>query len=282
MQQVIYADVLFFVDLSMDFLALYIVSAMLKIQVGKYSLAFAAALGSLYSVISVIMRHDSILISVAVAIIMILSAFGLCRLSQLAVRAVVFLVVNFILGGAMTAIFNIFNSFSRDRFVMIYGEISEVPKKISFPFFVIGFIVTALVSVIFIRLFLPKAGVTHANTEISYGRNTVKLKLLCDSGNLLIEPMSGDSVIFLSELAMKKLVGEQTFKSIISSDTEFLQRNLRKARIVLYETVNGRQSGICLRADKLVVDGKSCRAWICVSPSKQNNADGIIPASLLT
>ncbi len=283
MQQVIYADVLFLIDLSMDFLALYIVSAMLKIQAGKYSLAFAAAIGSLYSVVSVVSRHDSVVLAIAVALIMNIAAFGFCKLSSLTVRSVVFLVVNFILGGAMTAIFNVFNSFGRDRFVMIYGEISEVQRKVPFSVFAVGFAITAVISVVFIRLFTQKASVSHTTAEITYGKNTVRFNLLCDSGNLLTEPMSGDPVIFLSESAMKKLTGESVFRSVLRADSEFLRQNLRRARIILYETVNGRQSGVCLRADKVMIDGKSCRAWICVSGAvRADDGDGIVPVSLLT
>ncbi len=283
MQQVIYADVLFLIDLSMDFLALYIVSAMLKIQSGKYNLAFASAIGSLYSVVSVVSRHDSIILAVAVALVMNIAAFGFCKFSRLATRVTVFLVVNFILGGAMTAIFNVFNSFGRDRFVMIYGEISEVPSKVPFSVFAVGFAITAVISVVFIRLFSQKASLSYASAEITYGKNTVKFKLLCDSGNLLTEPISGEPVIFLSESSMKKLTGEGVLKSLLTADSEFLSRNLRRARILLYETVNGRQSGVCIRADKVVIDGKSCRAWISVSSTvKSDDGDGIAPVSLLT
>ncbi len=283
MQQVIYADVLFLIDMSMDFLALYIVSAILKLQSGKYKLAFASVAGSLYSVISVVSRHDSVILALAVAIVMNLLAFGLCKLSRLAVRATVFLVVNFILGGAMTAIFNVFNSFGRDRFVMIYGEISELPQKMPIYVFAAGFAITAVISVIFTRIFSQKTAVSHAHTEITYGKSTFKFKLLCDSGNLLTEPMSGDPVIFLSECAMKKLTGEDVLNSLLHSDPEFLRQNLRRARVILYETVNGRQSGICLRADKVVINGKNCRAWICVSGTvSSDNGDGILPVSLLT
>ncbi len=283
MQQVIYADVLFLIDLSMDFLALYIVSAMLKLQAGKYSLAFAAAIGSLYSVISVVTHSDSLIFAFAVAVIMNCAAFGFCRISRLAVRATVFFVVNFILGGAMTAIFNVFNSFGRDRFVMIYGEVSEVQRKVPFAVFAVGFGLTAVISLVFLRVFNKKATISHANAEITYGKKTVKFKLLCDSGNLLTEPLSGEPVIFLSENAMKKLTGEAVLNSILRADAEFLRRNLRRARILLYETVNGRQSGICLRADRVCIDGKSCRAWICVSGNvRDDSGDGIVPVSLLT
>ncbi len=282
MQQVIYADVLFLIDLSMDFLALYIVSSMMKLSCGKYNLAFAAAIGAVYSVTAVIYRSDSILIAALIAVLMMVAAFGLCSPSRIIVRSVVFLVVNFILGGAMTAIFNIFNSFGRERFVMLYGEVAQVERKMPFSVFAVGFGITAVIAVIFVRIFLPSIKTAFTDTEICYGKKKLKLRLLCDSGNLLTEPISGDPVIFLSESSMIRLTGENVITALKNSEPEFLRRNLRSARLLLYETVAGSQSGICLRPDRITVNGKPCRAWVCLAPSEISNADGIVPVSLLT
>ncbi len=283
MQQVIYADVLFLVDLSMDFLALYIVSYMLRINASKYCLAFSASLGALYSVINVIVRHDSLILTLAIAVLMIIAAFGFCSISRIAIRAVVFFVVNFILGGAMTAIFNLFNSFGKNNFVMIYGEISEIPKKMTFEFFVVGFALTAAVCVIFLRAFLPKACVKYVSGDITFNGKTERYKLLCDSGALLTEPISGEPVIFLSKRAMTRLIGDKIFLQISQSNPDFLEKNIKRARLVLYRTAGGRSSSVCIKADNVRIEGKNCRAWLCTALSESCGCgDGIAPASLLT
>ena len=55
MEQIIYADVLFIVNFSMDFLALYITSKILHHDCHFLPMTLSAGLGALYGVVSLIM-----------------------------------------------------------------------------------------------------------------------------------------------------------------------------------------------------------------------------------
>ena len=282
MQQVIYADILFVINFSMDFLAFYILSYILKLPFKKGRMFLSALIGALYSVLEVIMHHDNIPIAVVVAALMCFIGFGKGGISSFMRQVIGFVSVNFLLGGGMTAIFSLFNAMGHEQKVLIYGELNTVGEKLPFSYFVLGFAVISIISLLFAGIYSSRSYRKKVSGQITYHGKTEEFSLLCDSGNLLTEPLSGDPVIFLSEDAFSKLCGQGTLSAVKSADTTFMKSDTRNIRLVVYETVGGSDMGVCVRPEKIKVGGKDVKAWITMGKRRSyGESEGLVPLSLV-
>ena len=282
MQQVIYADILFVINFSMDFLAFYILSYILKLPFKKGRMFLSAAIGALYSVCEVVVHNDNIPIAIVVAALMCFIGFGKSGLGAFARQLIGFISVNFLLGGGMTAIFSVFNAMGHEQKLLIYGELNTVGEKLPFSYFVLGFAVISILSLLFAGIYSSRADRKKVSGKITYHGNTEEFSLLCDSGNLLTEPLSGDPVIFLSENAFLKLCGKGTLTAVKSADASFMKSDTKNIRLIVYETVGGSDMGICLRPERVKVGGKDVKAWITMgNRSNYGESEGIVPLSLV-
>lgn len=279
MQQVIYADVLFFIDMSMDFLALYVTAYLLKFRFKTRRLALAALIGAIYSVISVILRRDSIYFTIAVAVAMCLFAYGKCTVNQFFGRIVSFFAVNMLLGGGMTAVFNLFSRIDGVQKVVIYGQVHEVNSQMPFGVYLVGFLVISLIVFGFGKLFSKKGVARHRVLTIYHGGKRSVHDVIEDSGNMLCEPMSGEPVVFLTENAVRRAFGDDMVSCLDVPDSGAMLSEKGKMRIVVYETVAGRDMSVCVRADRAYVGGTEYRLWFALGRAfTANGSDGIVPS----
>lgn len=281
MDQVIYGDILFLINFSMDFLTLYVVSSLLKIKFSRLGIIIAATIGATYSVFEVMVHKDSIILTVACAVVMCIATFGKGKLSMLISELLSFITANFILGGGMTCIFEIFNSFGNRYDILIYGQMNSVGKQLPLPIFILAFSILSVIVIVFSRLYSGNRAISEVEVIITYNGKTVKYEMLADSGNLLIEPLSGDPVIFLGQEQMEKLCGANAVKGILSADTNFMRSDTRNIRLIVYETVSGKEIGVCIRPQRILIGGNSVSAWITVGKTETGRKEGIVPASLV-
>lgn len=282
MLQTVYVDVLFCIDFTMDFLALYITSYLLKIRIKTRRTVISAILGAFYSVLTVIFRVDSVILALFFAVVMCFTAFGKREIKGFIHIIISFIAVNFLLGGGMTALFTLFNSIVGERLVIIYGDVSNVPSKLPFNIFAVCVVVITVTVMSFVKLFSRKGMCRSIPSEIElYGRRAM-LNLTEDSGNLLTEALSGEPVIFLSEKAMLKFTDEITLSAIKNLNPDVMTKNRLKMRLTVYHTVSGKEMCLCIRPEKVLVYGKSVRAWIaCGKADVFGESDGIIPSILV-
>ena len=110
MEQTVYVDLLFLINLSMDFLCLFLVAKLLARPFSFFRGAVAAALGGVYSVVSLfalLPPKITLMADVGVCLLLCLVTYwrrGL-RLTELFLVAATFFLASMLLGGIMTAIF---------------------------------------------------------------------------------------------------------------------------------------------------------------------------------
>ena len=280
--QTIYADVLFFINFSMDFLALYITSRFLKIRIKNLNTVIAALLGAFYSVFTVVLYFDNLLVSLLFGYIMCFIVFGKHKLRGTAYIFVTYIAVNFLLGGGMTAVFTLFNSVVGERLINIYGNVTDVPERLPLNVFAVGVFVISAVILTFCKVFSRKGTARRISVNIKFGSKTENMHLLEDSGNSLCEPISGDPVIFLSEKSMSRLFNEKTLQGLKNFSPDEMISIGYKTRIAVYETVSGRDMCLCVKPDRITVNGKEVRAWISFAKNVSfGDGDGIVPSVII-
>ncbi|MBR2474535.1 MAG: sigma-E processing peptidase SpoIIGA [Clostridia bacterium] len=283
MEQTIYADILFLIDVSMDFLALYVTAFFLKIKFKSGNCILAAALGAIYSVISVIFGVDSVIAAVAVSVVMCVIAYYGNGTKTVLKSILFFYIVNMLLGGVMTAIFNVFNTITDGNTeLLIYGEHNTVSDNMPFIVFIACFAAILLIFKLIKRIITASPSKVNRSVYITVGAKTERITAIEDSGNRVVEPISCEPIIFLKQAAVERLGGQRLLSALKMKD-EFLNgRDRHKYRVVFYQTVSGSDMCVCFKPDKIRIDGKEASAWIAIGRSiNKEGIDGIVPSSLL-
>nr|MBQ4318202.1 sigma-E processing peptidase SpoIIGA [Clostridia bacterium] len=254
MTQIIYGDVLFVINLAMDYLALYLTAGLLGVKKRTLRMLTAAAVGALYAVIGLIMPGNTwvtALLSAAVSLLMCYTAYGSRRLIR---SAIVFCGVNFMLGGSVTALYGLIN---RSRHVLINGEVSTLYGELPPMWLVMLAAVSAVLSYLWGRIRTKR----NKTVRVTADADSMHAEFdgISDSGNLLREPISGLPVVVVSPDIMRELVPCDLFGMFESGDigslTEKSPHLARRMRVIPASTVTDSALLPALKCDRILVDG---------------------------
>lgn len=182
-ETVLYADVLWLINFSMDFLSLYAAAKLLCLPQRPVRMVSAASLGAVYAVAAAYRNFGGFPGAAAAALVsaaMSALSFGIREGAASLLRA--FLAVwgcGALLGGIMT----VFCTFA-----------NAVPVSSSGPDLLLA---SALALAAAVRFAGRRMRRGTARIRFTYGGNIYEGNALVDSGNLLRDPLSGDAVILL-------------------------------------------------------------------------------------
>ncbi len=190
MEQTVYADIFFLINFSMDFLALFLVAKLLDKRIGVLRFVFSAVIGGVYACVALFLPFSGLIsffVDAAVCVLMAFVAIGKRKqIKESFIFSLVFSAVSILLGGAMTALFSLFNRLGLDK---LFGE-GTATDGISVWLFAVLAIISGIVAALGGRFFKKRSVRKQGNIEICYGGEAVNLPCLLDSGNLLREPIS--------------------------------------------------------------------------------------------
>ena len=196
---VLYADVLFAINFSMDFLALFITLRVLHKRIYKARILISSLIGATYGVLEMIINFNGIifelLLSVSVAIIMCLITMNEYKFKRLVSEMLVFLAISALLGGIMSLTFNILN-----KILIKYAIEENLTSSSEYNkarFFIIA-LISVLISMLFTKALKEKSTQKSVLINIVIDGENFTASGLCDSGNMLTEPISGKSVVLVS------------------------------------------------------------------------------------
>ena len=289
-EQIIYADVLFIVNFSMDFLALYIASRLLHHSCHFASLIMAAGIGAVYGVASLFLSGSGVLnalINTAVALLMCYIVFGAASILILIRNTLCFYGISFLMGGVMTGVYNLANKGLCGRGIIINGDsaalVSDIPP--------LTFVVIAVVSVLFSYLCSAVTSRLKARKKASVyiriGKRDINITGLCDSGNLLTEPYGSLPCLICNLSSIEELLPVGVvplFRDMKLGLLEYTDPELAKRiRLVPMRSVGGSGIKPGIIPDEIKINGEAKR--LCVVCDAENEdfggAESIVPASIL-
>lgn len=266
---VIYSDVLFLINFSLDYLCLFITARLLNRYTKAVRLALGAAAGGAYSFVPYLFDLPpliSLLLNVFSAGVICFIAFGWQNVKAVLLNALTFIVSSALMGGLVTAIFNILPQYSNG----VYTEISTLS-------FCAVCVVSALIALSYGLISRKKIHTRSAEIKIYVGDKRFDARLLADSGNLVTEPFSSLPVIVISSTALPPPYDNPESEAFPLS-----------IRAIPFRTSSGESCFFGFRPDKIEIvrlAGKPKRVDAFVGIDTLNNSysgyDGLLPTALL-
>lgn len=197
MRQIIYGDVLFLFNFSIDFLVLLLVGCFLSLRRRLLRLLPAALLGGAYAVLILLPDLSpavSITLNILMAILMCVIAYAPLGGGTFLKTVVLFYAVSVLLGGAVQALCNLLAAFFGTG-----GLESTVSGSDKAEIFMLYAVISGVVIFLAGRILSRNAGLENIMLQIEEGGKTITLNALLDSGNFLRDPASGRPVILVRQ-----------------------------------------------------------------------------------
>lgn len=281
MQSVLYADVLFFINFSMDFISLYITMRLLHRKVGLLRYLAAALLGAVYGVLQVVFetpRALTVILSLAVSFLMTVITIGRCKSFKIYLRYTVILWgISALIAGGVTLVCTLGSS----------EGLTAINSRGQSSMFVLA--VGVFLTLFIVRMFFSSPKAESCELEVHIFGSNIKTAALVDTGNLVTEPISGLPVIFISKKAISPfyngsdlgvLCGDVSHIDRLSPDTRCRVRVISVKRVGEAKLLFGVMAcGIALSINK---EKKKVNACVVIEDTEgYGGYDALLPSTLL-
>lgn len=289
MQQEIYVDLLFLINFSMDYLCLYICASVLKRKIKLSRMLIASSLGGIYSIASLFVNISisiSVFFDILICLIMCVIVFfeKSRRLSSTLLCSFLYLGISMMMGGCMTAIFNLLN-----RIDIPLSLVDE--DGISTYLFAVLALISCMISLKSSAIISRQAPIKECILKISLSGKEITLLGFADSGNFVKDPISGKSVIIVETNCLKKLIDVSSFDDFLHGRSSRNDLGIT-LRLIPIKTASGSSILTAFLPDDIKAEttnkrGKKVSVTIdaLIAPSDLKSStsgyDAIIPAEIL-
>ena len=255
MEQTVYIDLYFMINFGMDFLCFFLTGRLLSLRISLARCILASAIGALYACTSLFVPLGA-LASVALDMLVcaLISAVAFLRkgeLRHLPAYALVYTAVSLLLGGVMTALFYVFNRLGIDK--MLGSE--QDTDGLSVWLFLILALIGGLGAALGGKQIAKRSARKNCRVEIAYGSASRTLLALCDSGNLLREPISNKPCIIAELGVLRDILPRDIFEAVVHKNSALLRpESARRLRVIPTRTVDGAGMMYAFRMDSVRVD----------------------------
>ena len=289
MQYDVYADILFLINFSMDYLCLYICARVLHRRIMLGRTVIAAAVGGLYSVIALFLPlqaawgvvADGIVCAVICAIAFVEKGRGM---GSFLATAFLYVGISMMTGGCMTAIFNLLNKLELPLE-------SVASDNLSTYLFAILAVIAGLISLKSGQVISRKSTVRECKLYVKICGEDFEFSGFADSGNLVREPISGRPIIFLERAVIEKKMSLDFLDKYSKGELSDVSAH-RKLFLISFRTASGSSMTAALRPDSIRLEfaeakrnPRSISPDVLVSPiplgKSAQGYNAIIPAEIV-
>lgn len=201
----VYLDIILIENICMNYIILLATGLIVKNKITKTRILLSSLLGSIYAVTSYITKlqiYSTIIMKIILSIGMIYLAFKPKNIKQMLKHLVIFYLTSFAFGGCAFALLYFIKP--QDILMKNGVYIGTYPLKIAILGGIVGFVVINI-SFKIIKGRITKKSI-FCDVEIYLNNNISKVHALVDTGNLLKEPITGNSVIVVEKQQLYNLI----------------------------------------------------------------------------
>lgn len=235
--QVVYGDVLFFINFCMDLISLYLAGKVMSVRTPPLGLVTASALGGIYGVASVFLPGApilSVLIGIAMSFLMCFVCYGgKCGRKNFPKTVAVMYAFSLLLGGLITFAYNFLGSVLPRLLALTDHDPGGGRKTL---LFLAVSAVCATLTLLARRLLSFRTQLKSIRVYVNVEGRSGSFDALVDSGNLLTDPISGRKVIVAGLSHLAGVLPEEVAGVIKTRDVNLLDRlsyrNIKRVRII--------------------------------------------------
>ncbi len=258
----IYVDIVLLENLCMNTIILFSTAYIMKLKIKFVRIIISSLLGSIYAILvyaDVFPMYSNIIFKIILSICMVYIAFKPKKISGLIKELILFYLVSFALGGCAFALLYIIRP--QDIFMNNGVYIGTYPIKIALLGGVTGFIVTYIAFKV-VKTKITKNEIIY-EVVIKIEDKELKTNVILDTGNMLKDPITNDSVILVEKDVLCNILPATLLDSMnvtLGGDLgleEADQKYKTRARIIPFSSVgksNGMFIGIKIDELKIITD----------------------------
>jgi len=270
-----YVEYIFAENFLIDFILLYITGNLFKLKIIYKRLIIASLIGAIYVILIAYTQKTFMtyfIVKISVSILMIMVAYDIKGIIRNIKVVLCFYIVTLIMAGTVFALY----SFTNNR----------VTVNIIIISIFMGF---AVLKFLFYEIKLRKEKNNYIRTVTIKVNDKIKsFRAFIDTGNELVDPMSGKPVIIVDIDILGDILGDDVTREILefyknkgkSYENLFLEKNYKlKLRVIRYNTISNKDElMICIIPDNITISGNDkniikADAVIGIYPQKINRKE---------
>ena len=253
----IYLDVVLIENIFMNYIILFAVSVISKVEM-KFIRTFVASLiGGIYAIASYVTGleiYKTIILKILLSIAMVYVAFNPKTIKKCCKQLLIFYLTSFTFGGTAFALLYFINP--KQIFMQKGIYIGSYPLKVA----ALGGIVGCIIIVVSFRIMKGKISSKNMYCKVKIkvlGKELQSIAIL-DTGNLLKEPLTNTPVMIVEAELLRNVIPNsiiEHLRDITKGDNDMISQELaNKIRLIPFTSL-GKQNGILvgIKADEIVV-----------------------------
>ena len=208
-----YIDIIFVENIIMNYIILFATGLIIKKDTKHLKLFVSSIIGATYAIMSYISRleiYTNQITKFLLSIVMIYIAYNPNNIKKMFKDIVIFYLTSFCFGGAA---YYLLYYISPQQIKNIGGTlIGSYPMKIVILGGILGFFILNIAFNV-IKNKVDKTSIFY-DIEVFYKEKSVKVKMLLDTGNLLVEPITSFPVIIIEKEKMKEILSQKDLEII--------------------------------------------------------------------
>lgn len=266
---ILYADILFLIDFSMDVLTLWTAGRLTHSPLKLGRLCSASFFSALVTVVATALspsRATTLIIEAILPAAMCLIAFGRARASVFIRRYILLWLGGLLLGGCMTLLIRQNTS---------VGYSSSSPEGNPAVLMLAG----AFAATFLVKTLSRTPSASFREVTLRFRRHSLTLRGMRDSGNLLTDPFTGEPVIIIRADMARELFTSEEYASLVS-DGNIPSSLAGRTRLIPAKGISGEILLRAVRPDKITFNGSDYRALIALSDKLSvSDCDAVLPSS---
>lgn len=243
-----YIDIIFVENIIMNYIILFATGLIIKKDTKYLKLFVSSIIGATYAIMSYISGleiYTNQITKFLLSIVMIYIAYNPNNIKKMFKDIVIFYLTSFCFGG--TAYYLLYY-ISPQQIKNIGGTlIGSYPMKIAILGGILGFFIINIAFNI-IKSKVDKTSIFY-DIEVFYKEKSVKVKMLLDTGNLLVEPITSFPVIIIEKEKMKEILSQKDLEIIgkgLVNNFDGLSEDLKlRCRIIPFSSI-GKNNGMII------------------------------------
>lgn len=280
----VYADVLFLVNFSLDYVTLYITGRLMSHSSSALRMTAAAAAGATFAVSALVFDMKGafyVLSSAAVTFLMCVCAYKRAGLVGYLISSILLFSVGTAIGGAVSAICSLGAG---------YRGALEADRNGDATVFAVAAAAT-LLTAISVKAAKKRCITDKRLVRLTIDGGSLTLDALADSGSFVKDPLSGYPVLIVRADAIKAILPVAVYEAAKNESTDVTKleaRDMARVRMIPVSGVSGNSILLGYRPDSASVEMKnghfreiSCFLALSHEKNRFGGCDAIIPSELI-